>query len=781
MLLKNYLCIILILFAFISSTKADTYTFNAGCNIPHGNIVTNDGSYIYVGGKDELGNGIVNKISLEDYSVVNTIDVGFSGPIDIALTPDGDYLYVTNTVNGYYTTKIDVSGDSIITEIPGGTDPANLAFNSSGSIVYITSLWTSSIQKVSVDGDSTIGWIPGLGTGCFGIELTSDDQYAYVGGRYVGPNPGDTLIYKVSLTTDEIVTTIPISSHRLRVTSNGEEIWTTGYTSPYVYIVSAVNDQIIDSIYAGLRPYDIEITTDGQYAFVSNRDEDSVSQISIADRCIVKKYPVGDYPTYVSISPQNHCVYISNFSSNTITEINYVANNTLQVGTLDCLNSLNQDGQAIVPVYLENTDSIGALDIILSCDFSLNPVDIIYDECRSSYFDYKDFDINVVDEYIRIKLIADVSGSGPAPLAPVDEFSADSAIAFIVFEPGCALDTAEIVFDTTCVEADKAQFCTVLTDEIGYDIFPEIVFNTMSFEKYVPGDANGSCATNISDAVYIINYVFVSGTEPFYYGYAGDANGDCDVNVSDAVWIINYVFNNGPEPRPYCYNTLNYCTEYEDGAFLKGFKPQAELFISKDGNSVSYDMAAPGNVQGVQFEFRPVGEVRDVVFSANAPGLQMFEGYVDGLYKVGLLDMNGQAVLGPDVENLISVAFNGNGRLDLEEAILTGDDGVQYDVSMSLNKSVPDKFSLDQNYPNPFNPETEISYSIPSGSHVTLEVYNITGQKVVTLIDGYQEAGRHTARWDSRDEQGDGVASGIYLYRLTAGEYTQTRKMTLMK
>ncbi len=99
----------------------------------------------------------------------------------------------------------------------------------------------------------------------------------------------------------------------------------------------------------------------------------------------------------------------------------------------------------------------------------------------------------------------------------------------------------------------------------------------------------------------------------------------------------------------------------------------------------------------------------------------------------------------------------------------------------SNEMQLPEGFELSPNYPNPFNPETEISYSIPSGCHVTLEVYNITGQKVVTLIDGYQEAGRHTARWDSRDEQGDGVASGIYLYRLTAGEYTQTRKMTLMK
>jgi PKD repeat protein len=83
---------------------------------------------------------------------------------------------------------------------------------------------------------------------------------------------------------------------------------------------------------------------------------------------------------------------------------------------------------------------------------------------------------------------------------------------------------------------------------------------------------------------------------------------------------------------------------------------------------------------------------------------------------------------------------------------------------------------LHQNRPNPFNPTTEISFSLPEASQVTLEVYNIMGQRVATLVDSYLEAGQHTAIWN-----GSHAASGIYLYRLKAGAQVETRKMLLMK
>ena len=80
------------------------------------------------------------------------------------------------------------------------------------------------------------------------------------------------------------------------------------------------------------------------------------------------------------------------------------------------------------------------------------------------------------------------------------------------------------------------------------------------------------------------------------------------------------------------------------------------------------------------------------------------------------------------------------------------------------------------NYPNPFNPATEISFSLPSASHVKLEVFNVMGQKVATLVDGQFEAGEHVVRWDGSD-----AASGVYFYRLQAGDFVDTKKMMLLK
>jgi hypothetical protein len=94
---------------------------------------------------------------------------------------------------------------------------------------------------------------------------------------------------------------------------------------------------------------------------------------------------------------------------------------------------------------------------------------------------------------------------------------------------------------------------------------------------------------------------------------------------------------------------------------------------------------------------------------------------------------------------------------------------------------LPAQFSLSANYPNPFNPETRISYFIPKASHVRLEIFNILGQSIRTLVDEEQMAGGKEVTWDGRNENGSEVASGVYLYRLEAGNLSQSKKMVLIR
>jgi len=90
-------------------------------------------------------------------------------------------------------------------------------------------------------------------------------------------------------------------------------------------------------------------------------------------------------------------------------------------------------------------------------------------------------------------------------------------------------------------------------------------------------------------------------------------------------------------------------------------------------------------------------------------------------------------------------------------------------------------FSLHQNSPNPFNPVTQIVYDLPKQARVKLEVYNILGQQVKVLVDQTQVAGSYRVTWDGSDANGGAAASGIYFYRIRAGEYESNRKMILLK
>ena len=100
------------------------------------------------------------------------------------------------------------------------------------------------------------------------------------------------------------------------------------------------------------------------------------------------------------------------------------------------------------------------------------------------------------------------------------------------------------------------------------------------------------------------------------------------------------------------------------------------------------------------------------------------------------------------------------------------------------NGSLPRAFALHQNYPNPFNAGTIIRYEVPASARmfdVKIEIHNTIGEKVKTLVDEQRQAGFHSIRWDGRNEDGVYVSSGMYLYRLKAGAYVQTRKMLFLR
>ncbi len=108
-------------------------------------------------------------------------------------------------------------------------------------------------------------------------------------------------------------------------------------------------------------------------------------------------------------------------------------------------------------------------------------------------------------------------------------------------------------------------------------------------------------------------------------------------------------------------------------------------------------------------------------------------------------------------------------------------DFVYHFTSEEPNVVVPELTKLIHNYPNPFNPTTTIGFNLKEEAKVKIEIYNIHGQKVDTVADGYYGAGYNNVNWDGVDGEGRPVASGVYFYKMKAGRYTSTKKMILMK
>ena len=160
---------------------------------------------------------------------------------------------------------------------------------------------------------------------------------------------------------------------------------------------------------------------------------------------------------------------------------------------------------------------------------------------------------------------------------------------------------------------------------------------------------------------------------------------------------------------------------------------------------------------------------------------------VDGIIHIGGFDPEG--ITSDGSVNIAEVTFTvqkgaeGGGQFTLT-GLMDDLSGVEVKEGNFNIREIPTSYSLEQNYPNPFNPTTTIQYSVISDQsppHVTLKIYNISGQEVRTLVDDIQESGYYTVTRDGRNRTGTLLPSGFYFYRLEADNFVRTRRMVLLK
>lgn len=296
------------------------------------------------------------------------------------------------------------------------------------------------------------------------------------------------------------------------------------------------------------------------------------------------------------------------------------------------------------------------------------------------------------------------------------------------------------------------------------------------------GDVNSDGYINVADVVSVVAYIIGTSTLDRRQFAAADMNGNAVVDVNDLVAIINTIFGGSlPVSGPW------------DGPLATLSLGSDDYLVSAD-NTIEIKANLPTEIAGVQLEisYNP-DKVRllDPEKSSAAEELNLrYRDDGNGRMVLLLYPQGGSGSIDAGEGVLVSLPIAAGGEYINEEdiqitsAVLADPSATEIPVEGFNRTALPRSFSLEQNYPNPFNPQTTIEFSINAASayqQVRLDVYNILGERVKTLLDEALAAGRYRAVWDGRNNTGTVAASGVYFYRLSVGDLSETKKMILMK
>lgn len=322
-------------------------------------------------------------------------------------------------------------------------------------------------------------------------------------------------------------------------------------------------------------------------------------------------------------------------------------------------------------------------------------------------------------------------------------------------------------------------------------------------EPPYPGDINGDFAVNFTDFVSLVG-AFNSATGAANFIEAADFNNDGLVNFTDFVTMVG-VFNLTyvqPDEAATKAVVASYSIDATTRVELVGRAIENEeggewvVDVSVKDAKDLMGMGITLNYDPSVLTFVEAGQVDEGLLTTESREAEAF-GVLDHDTQEGSVFIAGAITTGEAVtadEGLFARIRFVLGDERPQGDLLSIVDGLiidgNLDVSVVNNigarlSLVPDEFALERNFPNPFNPETTIRYAVPEAADVSLIVYNILGQEIVTLANERHVPGFYVLRWNGQDRYGRGVASGVYLYRIQATGQTQTftqvHKMLLLK
>ena len=276
------------------------------------------------------------------------------------------------------------------------------------------------------------------------------------------------------------------------------------------------------------------------------------------------------------------------------------------------------------------------------------------------------------------------------------------------------------------------------------------------------GDINcNGVANEIADAVMFTRY-FIMGLPAFDDHSeasiaASDVNADgMALSVADLVYLVRVIVGDAlPYPKPLPGSMMN----------LEATQVNGEIVVNYEA---SYESGAALLV------FNVTGNVGNPTLGDGAANMDLTYDVKNGELRVLVYNIGSESIADGQ-HTLVSIPVTGSAELVSAEA--ADYNGSVMEVAVH---NIPSEFVVNQNYPNPFNPTTTIAFSLPIESDYSVKVYNIAGQ-LVNDYSGHSAAGNVEVVWDGSDATGNSVASGIYFYKVTASNFSATKKMVLMK
>ena len=263
---------------------------------------------------------------------------------------------------------------------------------------------------------------------------------------------------------------------------------------------------------------------------------------------------------------------------------------------------------------------------------------------------------------------------------------------------------------------------------------------------------------------------------------------------TDAVWVN--LFDIVPSNEVDFDDFLSFSADYgfgtEGAAKVAIERPMSDLSLSLTGEAdeatsmyyVNVNLSDVDAINGFEFTMR----YNDMALEIARESISGLVGLNITTDKDGVLTVasmfNGEEFDGSVTIGFRSLSRERNISLEITNALVADNNfGVSTvaDLSGATLKVLPAVYELSKNFPNPFNPTTTIEYSIPTAGHVELVIFNMTGQKVRTLVSDAKDAGFYKAVWDGKNEMGETAASGLYFYKLVSGNFNKIEKMTLIK